>query len=314
MANTCDDLFQESLALQLRRQELRRKLADADRERKAEAVFHSPQNGEQVIVPDRFNNPRVLDDKDLSRGLQQMVRSLGSHEVEGFIENAMGLGARPVGAEGQFLNFRQLLQQFGDVKEASDWAKFARALHLTWEKIAPEDHAFMTEVYGKEKLAELFTKAFPDEGLTVPALTEVMAKDAAAFHEMPERMARSKLVAQEYVGIFRDEVSKLASFMESLPGAEVPSGFKQQAYSAYKKALLAQRHYSFNKRRTGQTLRMLQEGTFDAEMPDFVDTPWLTPEGDRLKPDVARVRLDEEISATMTKIAEIQRRAAEEGC
>ena len=120
MANTCDDAFQEIQALQQRKAELERQLQDSERARKAGQVFTRAEVGNQVIVPDRFNNPRVLDDKELSRGLQQMAAGLESRTMDDIIENSMGLGTRPHGAEGQFINFRQLLQQFGDVKEASD--------------------------------------------------------------------------------------------------------------------------------------------------------------------------------------------------
>jgi hypothetical protein len=49
-------------------------------------------------------------------------------------------------------------------------------------------------------------------------------------------------------------------------------------------ALLGERHYAFARRRTAQTLRSLQDDMAEGAIPDFVDTPWLTPEADRLTP------------------------------
>lgn len=283
MANTCDDAFQEIQALQQRKQELERQLQESERARKAGQVFTRAEVGNKILLPGRDGTVRELDDKELSRGLQQLADQLDSHQLDDFVERALGEKRRPVGAEGQFVNFDRILQEI-DIQDAADYAKLARALGLTWEKIAPEDFAFVTEVYGRERMAEVTARALSEFGVTVPEVQARMANDAAGFAGMVERMARIRLFADRTKARFMDGTGKIADFMDSLPGAAVPDAMKQDAYKWYKLALLGERHYAFARRRTAQTLRSLQDGLEEGDIPDFVDTPWLTPEADRLTP------------------------------
>ncbi len=283
MANTCDDAFQEIQALQQRKQELERQLQESERARKAGQVFTRAEVGNKILLPGRDGTVRELDDKELSRGLQQLADQLDSHHLDDFVDRALGEKRRPVGAEGQFVNFDRILQEI-DIQDAADYAKLARALGLTWEKIAPADFAFVTETYGRERMAEVTARALSEFGVTVPEVQARMANDAAGFAGMVERMARIRLFADRTKARFMDGTGKIADFMDSLPGAAVPDAMKQDAYKWYKLALLGERHYAFARRRTAQTLRSLQDGLEEGDIPDFVDTPWLTPEADRLTP------------------------------
>lgn len=282
MANTCDDAFQEIQALQQRQQELRRQLDESERARKAGEVFTRAEVGNQILLPGR-GGPRVLDDKEMSRGLQQLASDLDSHELDAFVERALGERQRPVGAEGQFQNYDRILREV-DIEDAADYAKLARALGTTWEKLDPKDFAFVTETYGRERMAEVTARALGEFGVTVPEVAARMANDAAGFMGMVERMARIRLFADRTKKQFIDGTAKIADFMDSLPGAAVPDDFKSEAYKWYKLALLGERHYAFARRRTAQTLRSLQDDMAEGAIPDFVDTPWLTPEANRLTP------------------------------
>jgi len=283
MANVCEDGFQEKQALLQRKAELERQLQESERARKAGQVFTRAEVGNKVLLPGRDGTVRELDDKELSRGLQQLADQLDSHQLDDFVDRALGEKRRPVGAEGQFVNFDRILQEI-DVRVAADYAKLARALGLTWEKIAPEDFAFVTEVYGRERMAEVTARALSEFGVTVPEVQARMANDAAGFAGLVERMARIRLFADRTKARFMDGTGRIADFMDSLPGAAVPDAMKQDAYKWYKLALLGERHYAFARRRTAQTLRSIQDDVADGDIPDFVDTPWLTPEADRLTP------------------------------
>ena len=286
MANTCDDAFQEIQALQRRQQELRRQLDESERARKAGEVFTRAEVGNKILLPGRDGTTRELDDKELSRGLQQLADTLESHQLDAFVERALGERQRPVGAEGQFQNYDRILREV-DIEDAADYAKLARALGTTWERMAPEDFAFVTETYGRERMAEVTARALGEFGVTVPQVAARMANDAAGFMGMVERMARIRLFADRTKHQFLEGTGRIADFMDSLPGAAVPDELKQEAYKWYKLALLGERHYAFARRRTAQTLRSLQEDMAEGAIPDFVDTPWLTPEADRLTPGAA---------------------------
>ena len=88
MANTCDDAFQEIQSLQQRQQELRRQLDESERARKAGEVFTRAEVGNKILLPGRDGTTRELDDKELSRGLQQLADTLESHQLDAFVERA----------------------------------------------------------------------------------------------------------------------------------------------------------------------------------------------------------------------------------
>lgn len=281
--STCDDAFQELQRLQQQKQELQRQLEESERARRAGDRFTVSEAGNDVILPGIDGKPRILNDADLTRGVQQLADTLDSQQLEQFVDRALGEQMRPVGAEGQFQNYDRILREV-DIQDAKDYAMLARALGLTWEKLDPKDFAFVTEVYGRDRLAEVTARALSEFGVTVPEVQARMANDAAGFAGLVERMARIRLFADRTKKQFMDGTARIADFMESLPGAEVPDVMKQEAYKWYKLALLGERHYAFARRRTAQTLRSLQEDMGEGALPDFVDTPWLSKPEDRLTP------------------------------
>lgn len=283
MSNVCDDAFQDLQRLQEQKQELQRRLEESERARRAGDRFTISEAGNDVILPGIDGKPRILNDADLTRGVQQLADTLDSQQLEQFVDRALGEKMRPVGAEGQFQNYDRILREV-DVQDAKDYAMLARALGLTWEKLDPKDFAFVTEVYGRERMAEVTARALGEFGVTVPEVQARMANDAAGFAGMVERMARIRLFADRTKKQFMDGTARIGDFMESLPGAEVPAAMKQEAYKWYKLALLGERHYAFARRRTAQTLRSLQEDAGEGALPDFVDTPWLSRPEDRLTP------------------------------
>jgi hypothetical protein len=282
MANTCDDAFQQILDLQKQQQELRRQLSDSERARKAGETFTRAEVGNQIILPGAGRAPRVLDDKELSRGLQQLANNLESADLEAHVQRSFGESARPVGAEGLFQNYDRILREV-DVSKAEDYAKLAEALGLTWRDIDPKDHAFVTQVYGPERMPEMVAQALKDFGVTVPEVAARMANDAAGFAGMVERMTRIRLFADRSKKAFMVETGRIADAMEALPGAVVSDSLKQDAFRTYKLALLAERHFAYARRRTAQALRSLQDDMGEGTIPDFTDS-WLTSESGRLDP------------------------------
>ncbi len=283
MANTCDDAFQQILDLQKQQQELRRQLSDSERARRAGETFTRAEVGNQIILPGAGRAPRVLDDKELSRGLQQLADNLESPELEAHVQRSFGDSARPIGAEGLFQNYDRILREV-DVSQAEDYAKLAEALGLTWRNIDPKDHAFVTQTYGPERMAEMVAQALKDFGVTVPEVAARMANDAAGFAGMVERMTRIRLFADRTKHQFLGATGRIGDFMDSLPGAVVPDALKQEAFKWYKLALLGERHFAYARRRTAQSLRSLQDDMGEGAIPDFTDSPWLSPEGARLDP------------------------------
>lgn len=290
MANVCEDGFQELQALQQRKQELERQLQESERARKAGERFTQAEVGNKILLPGRNGTVRELDDKEISRGLGHWADAMESDELADFVEQAIDGRATPNGAEGQFINFRQMLDEIRDVDEVTDMARVSRALGISWEKIAPEDNAFVRTIYGKERMAKVMADAYREFGLEPNKLVARMTNDAAAFSGLVERMARSKLFAGASLADFVEASDKILAFMEKTPGAQVPDALKQETYKAYKWALWGERNFAFNRRATGQTLRSLQDGVEieDLTLPDFDKAPWLSPVEDRLTPGGAK--------------------------
>ena len=260
MANTCDDAFQEIQALQQRKQELERQLQESERARKAGEVFTRAEVGNKVLLPGRDGTVRELDDKDISQGLRHWADAMESEELTQYVEQSIHGRARPNGAEGQFINFRQMLEEIRDVDEVADMAKVSRALGISWEKIAPEDNAFVRTIYGKERMAKVIADAYQEFGLEPNKLVARMTNDTAAFVGLVERLARTKLFAGASLADFVDATDEILAFMQRVPGAQVPDALKQKTYKAYKWALWGERNFAFNRRATGQSLRSLQDG------------------------------------------------------
>jgi hypothetical protein len=286
MANTCDDAFQEIQALQQRKQELERQLQESERARKAGQVFTRAEVGNKVLLPGRDGTVRELDDKDISQGLRHWADAMESQELTDFVEQSIHGRARPNGAEGQFINFRQMLEEIRDVDEVADMARVSRALGISWEKIAPEDNAFVRTIYGKERMAKVIADAYQEFGLEPNKLVARMTNDTAAFVGLVERLARTKLFAGASLADFVDATDEILAFMQRVPGAQVPDALKQKTYKAYKWALWGERNFAFNRRATGQSLRSLQDGVEidDLTLPEFDEAPWLSPAQDRLTP------------------------------
>jgi len=297
MANTCDNFFQQSQELQKQKQELQRRLEESERARRAGDRFTTAEAGNDVILPGVDGKPRIVNTSDLNRGLQQLADSLDSKQLEDFVDRSMGLRRRPVGSEGQFQNYDRILREI-DISQAKDYAKLARALGYAWEKMDPKDYAFVTQVYGRERMAEVMAEALSEFGVTVPEVQARMANDAAGFIGLVERMARIRLFADRTKKKLMAATERLADFMEGLPGAEVPAAYKQDAYKWSKLALLGERHWAFARGQTAKTLRSLQSDMIEGDIPDFIDVPWLSKPEDRLIPGGAEGAKDGDVMPT----------------
>lgn len=262
--STCDNSFQEIQRLQEEKRQLQEQLAESERLRKAGKTFTSAEAGNQVILPGRDGTPRLIDTADATRGWQRLAADMDSPEVEFAVARGMGERAKPHGADGRFTNYDRLLEEV-DASVVEDYARLTEALGVQWGRLAPEDYAFVTEVYGKDRLLEIAAKAYRDLGVTDAELAASMANDAARFSGTVESMARLRFLADRTKHLYLGKVKEASEFMQGLPGAKPVDALKQQIFRAYRLALASERHYAFARRRTAQTLRSLQD--------DMADTP-----------------------------------------
>lgn len=242
MANRCDDTFQR-----LQEIEQQRRRIEAD-----QADLHRAMAGLQ----------RQMRNVDAD-GLDEFVARLDSATLRDSIADGFEQGLRTNLAAGDPNNYRQLLKRFGDIRTASDYAAFQKALLQTDRKLAPEEWKFLSEAYDNERLADMLMAAYT--GLDDKDRLVRMIQDSSAFAGLVERMTRLKAAHLTFRQGFRDALDTIRQ--QLLATGTTTNGAKAEAMQRFKLALMGERAYDFARRRTGQTLRSLQGPIDDAAIP-----------------------------------------------
>ena len=171
--SNCDDSFKQIQDLQEQNRQLQDQLAEAERLRKAAGVFTRADVGDTFILPGRNGVPRELGQAEIQRGYEQLAGQLSSKEVDDIVSRGLDEKAKPFGEDGRFTNYDRLLQEI-DISQVEDYARLSEALGLTIERQAPEDFAFITETYGKDRILDI-GRAYADLGIPGDVLRARMA-------------------------------------------------------------------------------------------------------------------------------------------
>ena len=256
--SNCDDSFKQIQDLQEQNRQLQEQLAEAERLRKAAGVFTRAEMGEGFILPGRNGVPRELGQAEIQRGYEQLAGVMNSKEVDDLVSRGLDEKAKPLGADGRFSNFDTFLREI-DISRVEDYAKLAEALGVTLQRQAPEDFAFITETYGKDRILDIASKAYADLGIPGDVLRARMATRAARFGGIVENKVWLRFWADRSKQTFLDELEKINKYMRELPGSPVPDSLKQDSFKQYKVALVFERHNAYAKRRVAQALRSEQD-------------------------------------------------------
>lgn len=256
--SNCDDSFKQIQDLQEQNRQLQEQLAEAERLRKAAGVFTRAEMGESFILPGRNGVPRELGQAEIQRGYEQLAGQMSSKEVDDIVSRGLDEKAKPFGADGRFTNYDRLLQEI-DISRVEDYARLSEALGLTLERQAPEDFAFITETYGKDRILDIASKAYADLGIPGDVLRARMATRAARFGGIVENKVWLRFWADRSKQTFLDELEKINKYMRELPGSPVPDSLRQDSFKQYKVALVFERHNAYAKRRVAQALRSEQD-------------------------------------------------------
>lgn len=271
--SNCEDAFQEIQRLQQQKREIE------DRLNRVQLSGYTVDG--QTTVPDNA----------LDAELRRQASLLDNEQFNAFIENALETQPRVNIGGGQPVNYRQLLANY-DVQTAEDYAKLSQLLTLSNKRLSPQDYAFVTEKLGQERIAQLVLDSYRDLNLSPNRVMALMANDAAAFNAIPERMIRLRVAREGYREAY---LAKLDEISAAIRSGQVPDDLKGSAFSAWKLALVSERHYSLAGRRTGQALYgrrggIDNPGALDAELIDQLD------DGRLFEPDMAEV--EREITMT----------------
>lgn len=255
--NNCDDAFQQIQDLQEQNRKLQEQADEMERQMKAAGVYSSSAKGESVILPGR-NGPVELDKADIQRGYQQLTGAMSSAEVDDMVARGFEEPSKPNGAEGRFQNYDRILREV-DISTAEDYAKLAEALGITQQRIAPDDFAFITQTYDKERIADLISRYYSDLGASDPDLLAKAAVKTAPALNAVENKVWLRLWADRTKRVYLDTLENIRDYMRAIPGATVPPELKQEAFKQYKLALVMERHNNLVTRRHAQALRSQQE-------------------------------------------------------
>jgi hypothetical protein len=260
MANNCNDFQEQLLKLQEENQRLRQDLDTSERARKAGDAFLRTEVKRQWVITMQDGSVRSIADSDIERAYSDFAARLESKELQDFVDRSMGLRAKPLGREGRFLNYRMLIEN-ANVQNAEDYAKLTEALTGTWKEMAPDDYAFVTQTFGRERLLRLVADAYR-EFTDADTIATALANNTAGFMNLAEKMTRLRFFSDMAKGSYLDTLGEIIDFMESTSD-KVSDDLRKRGFSAYKLALMSERHVAAAKRNTGQALRSLQEN-FDA--------------------------------------------------
>lgn len=256
--NNCDDAFQRMQELREENRKLQEMADDMERQMRAAGVYSYAPKGDSVILPGRGGKPVELDRADIERGYKQLAGTMSSKEVEDMVARGFEQGAKPNGADGRFQNYDRLLREV-DISTVDDYARLAEALGITHERVAPDDFAFLTQNYNKERLTELVSNYYRDLDVSDADLLIKAAVKTAPVINAVENKVWLRFWADRSKRVYLDTLEQIRTYMQAIPGSPVPAELKQDAFKQYKLALVMERHNNLASRRHAQALRSQQE-------------------------------------------------------
>lgn len=262
MANNCDDAFQADQQLQEEIRALQQQV-DGYKARLAAlgALPDAADSGRAFLFRDGTGRLRKLTDDQVQAMHLVAAAKMESSEVAAIVDRGIGEEAVPVGAEGRFLNYRQLLARLGEA-DAGEHATVMEALFKTWEEFQPADFAYIKRRFTQEQvdsIAKLVRSQFNDDPVAAgSAVLDAIQKNAAGFQGLAERKVRIRLHADMAVTNYLEALGDAADAMDAVPGMPLPPELKQQLFSTFKLGLMAERQDKFANRMLGQALKSQQ--------------------------------------------------------
>jgi len=233
--SSCDDAFQGLQRLQAQKDEIDARVAKV--------------NGQVELEKTVGQDPYA-----------DITRRMATPELDDLVARGLEGKARVAIGDGQPTNFSILMRQH-ELKTVEDYARLNSALMGTNRL---NDAAYSDEikaVYGREKIMQIVAESY--EGIVPPgSVFANMMADSAPFAGMVERMTRLRYVYETARNGLSDSIDSMAAHQAST-ALPVTAELKRQFVNDYRLALLGERHFDFAKRKTGQTLRSLQEGIDD---------------------------------------------------
>ena len=238
MASNCQGYFQQIKELEQRADELRKVAASLKRK-----------------TPSWVLDPNSTPDAQWAANFEKAFARLNSPEIQELIAKGLELESSTNIPADQMLPIRQLLGQ-RDVQTVEDYMNLSQLLIGGQDLIDPTYRVQLTEVIGPEQVAEMIQKAYADVLQPNGRLTQ-LAVDVAPFTSMVQRMTRIRTAFEVFRGNYLGRVYEMADTLDA--GGSITREQRMGLLNAWKLAMAGEAHFDLARRRTGQTLRSLQD-------------------------------------------------------
>lgn len=238
MTSNCEGYFQRLQELEQTGNNLRKAAADLRRR-----------------PPTWAMEPNATPDAAWAAAFEKAMARLNSDEVQALIGQALEQGAPTRIAEDQMLPVNWLLAR-RDAQTVEDYAQLSQLVIGGQDAVDPAFRAELGKVYGPEEIASLVAKSY-QEFLRPDGRLLQLGADVAPFLTLVERMTRLRVAFEGFRGNYLARVYEMANTLEA--GGSITSQQRRGLLDAWKLAMAGEAHFDLARRRTGQTLRSLQD-------------------------------------------------------
>ena len=261
MANNCDDVFQQIQALQQQRQALIESQNVLQSTDPPEGGDGPPQGPKEMDPARRW----LISDRQTGQTyeanmaeLDNIRRSLNDGDFTDLVAGRIDAREKPLGREGQFTNFAQLVDRMG-VDNAQQAGELIQAVTGRWEDQVPADYQRAIQINDKGTLLQRVANSYAEAGIRVEldTLSQGIAKDAAPFMSILDKQAN----LQVFNVVARDNLLKaMDALQEEIKATGLPPtpDAKQAFMDAAAKAVFAERSAAISRRVSGQLLQQLK--------------------------------------------------------
>jgi uncharacterized protein YjhX (UPF0386 family) len=245
--SNCEDIFNQIRSLEAQRKGL------LDQHTMLESVEGDPK-------PERTFLFRGKDGQEYEANFDEVWKRLARDPLaqQEWANAAAEAGYKPVGSEGQFENFRQMVDQMG-MDNAQRLGAMLTAMTGEWERYRPADFDAVTSINHRDAFLERLSTAFTEARINIDkdALGQAISKNVAPFLGILNNQAKLEVFASLTRRNLIDAMDGLRVQMAET-GVAPTREAKAQFLDSYAKAIYAHRAKRIASRRSGQLLQNYQ--------------------------------------------------------
>jgi len=246
--SNCDKNFQEIQRL------------EAERRRIQEELDRARGVSSEELKPERTFLFRGKDGKDYEANFDEVWKQIARDPLaqQEWANAAAEAGYKPIGSEGQFENFRQMVDQMG-MDNAQRLGAMFTAMTGQWEKYNPADFDAITSINHQDAFLERLATAFAEARIDIDkdTLGQAISKNVAPFLGILNNQAKLEVFASITRRNLLDAMDGLKRQMAET-GVAPTREAKAQFLDAYAKAIYGHRAKRIASRRSGQLLQNYQ--------------------------------------------------------